>query len=455
MDDRQHCVYMNPAAEALTGYDLVEVLGRPLHDVVHHTRPDGSHYPLAECPIDRAFPENNREQGEEVFVHKDGSFYPVAYTASPIREEGVIVGTIIEVRDIRAEKEARAALHESEAVLSTILEHLPVGVALFGHDGRINRANEAMRRFFGDKIPSADAAEAWRWEAAGLDGRPLQPHEFPGARALRGESVLSGIRFRYRQEDGTGIWTRVSAVPLRDRAGNVRGAIAVVIDIDQEQRAQEAVAALLSEKERLAHHNELVAREISHRIINSFNLLASLLALEMRDIQDPAARTALERARERVQAVAVVQRRLFQAMHEDVGTLDLGEYLQGLARELVASFVGERCAVRVDAPASIAVPTAQASSLGMIVTELVINACKHAFKERENGRLGVRVERTEPGRCRLTIEDDGPGLPADQAPGGSGGLGMRLVRSLVQQIDGSLAINSGPPGTRFEIVFPA
>lgn len=108
MDDRQQCVYMNRAAEQLTGYTLEETRGRPLHDVIHHTRPDGSHYPLEECAIDRAFPEHNRMQGEETFVHKDGSFYPVAYTASPIRdEEAKIVGTIIEVRDIREEKAAK------------------------------------------------------------------------------------------------------------------------------------------------------------------------------------------------------------------------------------------------------------------------------------------------------------------------------------------------------------
>ncbi|WP_170151596.1 PAS domain-containing sensor histidine kinase [Microvirga subterranea] len=120
MDDRQHCVYMNAAAERLTGYTLPETLGRPLHEVIHHTRPDGSHFPLEECAIDRAFPEEHQTQGEEVFVHKDGSFYPVAFTASPIQDEGSRpIGTIIEVRDIRAEKQAQV----DQRVLINELNH--------------------------------------------------------------------------------------------------------------------------------------------------------------------------------------------------------------------------------------------------------------------------------------------------------------------------------------------
>ncbi|TAL34693.1 MAG: PAS domain S-box protein [Phenylobacterium sp.] len=120
MDDRQECIYMNEAAERLTGYRFSEVTGRPLHDVVHHTHPDGRHFPLSECPIDRAFPEDNQVQGEAMFVRKDGSFYPVAYTASPIRNEhGKPVGTVVEARNIQAEIEAREAMENFNAALQS------------------------------------------------------------------------------------------------------------------------------------------------------------------------------------------------------------------------------------------------------------------------------------------------------------------------------------------------
>ena len=121
MDHRQHCAFANKAAEKLTGYRFEEMRGRPLHDVVHHKKPDGSHYPLEECPIDRAFPERMQMQGEELFVAPDGSFYPVAFTASPLLDEaGQPVGTVIEARSIVDEKVREQRLQAQAQTLETI-----------------------------------------------------------------------------------------------------------------------------------------------------------------------------------------------------------------------------------------------------------------------------------------------------------------------------------------------
>ncbi|WP_437576182.1 PAS domain S-box protein [Sorangium sp. So ce887] len=110
MDAHQRCTFMNPAAEKITGFrfDEIQAIDRPLHEIVHHTRPDGSRYPMEECPIDRALPRKSQEQGEDVFVRQDGSFYHVAFTASPILDGDVPVGTVIELRDITEQKRAEA-----------------------------------------------------------------------------------------------------------------------------------------------------------------------------------------------------------------------------------------------------------------------------------------------------------------------------------------------------------
>lgn len=113
MDDRQCCVFMNPAAEELTGFtfDEVRARGGALHDIIHHTRPDGSAYPLSECPIDQALPTSHQAKGEEIFVHKDGRFYDVGFTASPLLDaSGTAVGTVIEAQDITERKRVEAEL---------------------------------------------------------------------------------------------------------------------------------------------------------------------------------------------------------------------------------------------------------------------------------------------------------------------------------------------------------
>ncbi len=174
MNERQHCVYMNAAAEKLTGYTLDEVQGRPLHEVIHHTRPDGSHFPLEECAIDRAFPENNQMQGEEVFVHRDGSFYPVAFTASPIRdEEAKTIGTIIEVRDISSEKKAQ----EHQRLLVDELNHrvkntLATVQSIASQTFRAQHQDDETRRAFEGRLfalaKAHDVLTRENWEGAEL-----------------------------------------------------------------------------------------------------------------------------------------------------------------------------------------------------------------------------------------------------------------------------------------------
>jgi PAS domain S-box-containing protein len=122
MDDKQVCTYMNPAAEQMTGFKLKEVRDKPLHYYIHHTHPDGRHFPIEECAIDRALPTKAQTKGEEVFIHKKGHFYPVAFTASPIIENGVPIGTVIEARDTTEEKRMHQELRTKDQQAMQLLE---------------------------------------------------------------------------------------------------------------------------------------------------------------------------------------------------------------------------------------------------------------------------------------------------------------------------------------------
>ena len=235
MDDRQHCIFMNHAAEALTGYRLEETLGRPLHDVVHHQYPDGSPYPLDECPIDQAFPECDRMQGEEVFVHKDGHFYPVAFTASPINgDDGQPIGTIIEVRDLTQEKAREAALKESESRFRNMADHAPVMMWVTDEVGYCTYLNRQWYEFTG-QTPAE--AEGFGWlDATHPDDRAFAEAAFVSANAAR---EPFRVEYRLRHSSGTYRWAIDAASPRFGEAGEYLGYVGSVIDIDERREAEE------------------------------------------------------------------------------------------------------------------------------------------------------------------------------------------------------------------------
>jgi len=123
-DNTQSCLWMmdaegrgtfaNPASELISGFKPEELIGHVLHSKVHHTRPDGTPFPIEECPLDRALPLQESVVGyEDTFVHKDGHFYPVRCSGRPILEGGKAVGTVIEVQDITEEKRLLEAEREA------------------------------------------------------------------------------------------------------------------------------------------------------------------------------------------------------------------------------------------------------------------------------------------------------------------------------------------------------
>lgn len=137
---------------------------------------------------------------------------------------------------------AEAALRESEARLAAAFESVPVGLAVIGMDGKIVTANEEYRRYLpSGLIPSRDPTQAPRWRAWDPEGRPLEPGDFPGARAMRGERVVPGEDMLYAADDGREVWTRVASIPIRDAAGQVTAIASVISDIDAIKRTTDAL----------------------------------------------------------------------------------------------------------------------------------------------------------------------------------------------------------------------
>jgi PAS domain S-box-containing protein len=262
MDEHQRCTYMNPAAEQLTGFTLAEVQGKALHDYVHHTRPDGTPYPLEECPIDRAFPQNMREQGEETFVHKDGHFYPVAFTASPIRDGERTVGTIIEARDItedrRAEAERRRLLNDLEmerARLRTVFRESPAFIAMLTGPGHVfELANPPYYQLVGHRdIMGKTVAEALP-EVVEQGFLALLDNVYATGRPFVGTEVPVALQ----REAGAGMEARfVNFVyqPLPGPDGTVAGILAHGVDVtemvEQRRRLEEQATEMEAQTEEL------------------------------------------------------------------------------------------------------------------------------------------------------------------------------------------------------------
>ena len=139
---------------------------------------------------------------------------------------------------------AEAALRESEARLAAAFATVPVGIAVIDIDGRVRTANDDYLRLLPrGAIPSRDPAALSRWRAWDAEGRMLEPSDFPGARALRGERVVPGQEMLHIADDGRQVWTRVASVPIFDESGQVAALASVVSDIDDAKRTADALRA--------------------------------------------------------------------------------------------------------------------------------------------------------------------------------------------------------------------
>ncbi|MDF1754162.1 MAG: PAS domain S-box protein [Verrucomicrobiales bacterium] len=150
MDDKGYVISCNQIWIEMTGYSEEELRSAPLHYLVHHHHPDGRPYPMEECPIDRALPEDNSVRAhEDLFFRKDGSTFPVLCAASPIFENGKPVSTVIEVQDITLRKRWETELVSREAHLRKVINNQLGLVALINNDGKLLEVDDDSLRIAG------------------------------------------------------------------------------------------------------------------------------------------------------------------------------------------------------------------------------------------------------------------------------------------------------------------
>jgi len=201
-------------------------------------------------------------------------------------------------------------------------------------------------------------------------------------------------------------------------------------------------------KDDLIRDKAVLLREVQHRIANSLQIIASVLLQSARRVQSEETRGHLKDAHSRVMSIASVQKQLAQSTEGDVA---LRPYFTQLCASLGASMIEDRARLSIRVVVDDSVVSSDTSiSLGLIVTELVINALKHAFPQHRPGTISVHYQGRGP-NWTLSVGDDGIGMPTDPQAA-KPGLGTSIVEALASQLQAEVHVGDSAPGTTVEIV---
>jgi two-component sensor histidine kinase len=199
-------------------------------------------------------------------------------------------------------------------------------------------------------------------------------------------------------------------------------------------------------REDLVREKDVLLQELHHRVANSLQIIASVLMQNARKVQSDESRIHLVDAHQRVMSVAALQKQLAAS---GKGNVELRPYFTALCQSIGASMIRDHDQLTLDVRTDDSVTTADTSvSLGLIVTELVINALKHAFPLNRGGKILVDYHSQGP-NWTLCVGDDGVGMPS--SPSAKVGLGTTIVQALAKQLGAMVSVADANPGTRVSV----
>jgi PAS domain S-box-containing protein len=302
-----------------------------------------------------------------------------------------------------------------------------------------------------------------RDEIIGRNCRFLQgPETDPSTVTQLRESIAAGqaidVDLLNYRKDGTTFWNALYLSPVSDKDGVIRFFFASQLDVTERVEAQNITndQKILVEREVERRTADLRAaldaktillHEVDHRVKNNLTMIGSLLRLQVRTIDDPSVASKLDSMLERVDALAVVHRQLYQS--SDISRFDIGSFAQSLVSDVVGSSGRSDIALDVQAQ-PLFVDAANASALGLILNEIMTNAVKHAFAEGRSGKLSLLVECGDDFGI-IKICDDGPGMPSTAR---SKSIGTSLITRLARQARAEATWSNNNPGTCVTITFP-
>jgi PAS domain S-box-containing protein len=340
------------------------------------------------------------------------------------------------LRRRRQDEESR----EREQFLSGVLNSIQDGISILDTDYTIVRVNRTMEQWYAHAAPLPGKK---CYEAYHLRAEPCAI--CPTRTTLSGKQAAHEVVPLVGPGGSVSGWLDLFSYPFIDQqTGQMKGVIEYVRDITDRKQAEDKLQSSLLEK-------EVLLREIHHRVKNNLQVIQSLISLQSRQIKDGQALEMYKESQRRIHSMALIHERLYQSAN--LSRIEFAEYLRSLVVHLFHSLVPStgRLDMKMDLEpvelnVNIAIPC------GLIVSELVSNALKHAFPGERSGRVTVSLHRGDNSTVRLGVKDDGIGLPEDFDARLGESLGMQIVMTLVSQIEGHLRIGRAG-GAEFQVEF--
>ena len=339
--------------------------------------------------------------------------------------------------DISDRKRSQEALQRFAAILEATTDF----VAIADKSGRTLFLNKAGRKMTGwgenediTKFNLSSFHPKWAWVLIQKEGitSAIKEDVWHAETAILNRSNQTEIP--------------VSQVILSHKSsdGSVEFISTIIRDITERKLAEEKIRGSLQEK-------EILLKEIHHRVKNNMQVVSSILQLQSGYIKDPIALAMFQECRDRIQSMALIHERLYQS--SDLAQIDFAEYIRSLVSMLLYSHRPSGLELRSEVDIhAISLDLDTAIPIGLIVNELVINALKYAFKDRNQGIIKIGLQLVDELQYELEISDNGCGIPEDFDISKATSLGLRLVKILSKQIGGTLSVIN-QNGSHFKIKF--
>jgi PAS domain S-box-containing protein len=395
------------------------------------------------APEERSkIPENALKLSEKGYVEfeiihltKDGKRIPVEVNNHIFELNGKKVALAIS-RDITERKKAEETLKNSERMYRNIFENVQDIFYQTDLKGNIIEISPSIERYSGYKPVELINKTVETFYLNPEDRTYL-------IKEIEKKGEVADYEIILKTKNNNLLYVSTNAHLLFDSSKNPIGIEGSLRDITERKNIEIQLKNSLTEK-------EMLLKEIHHRVKNNLMIISSLLNLQSGYIKDKESQNIFKESENRARSMALIHERLYQST--DLKRIDFGDYITSLATELFHTYVADRNLIELKINVEdILLDINTAIPLGLIVNELITNSLKHAFPNGMKGKINIDFY-LKNDHYKFAVKDDGIGFPDDIDFQNTNSLGLQIVNSLTEQIDGEIKLNKYN-GTEFKITF--